>query len=410
MRMYARKGGFARGARTAGLTALALMLAAGASQAADGPGFGNLTYSASEATGTAPIRIVTNTCGDGSSRGTSHVWMHRGYLYVVTGKDSGSSGGGMEVYDFSNPKNPAIVFKKCDSATSPMREAHRYGFWRNDADGKEWLALQTTKGIMIWDVTNAQAPTIKWDITLSGIQASDYDRGTWWVEWQAPYIYVAGSANGAYILNAANVATTAPTVTKKIETPALGDFRTNVLQVVGNVMITGGADSGKGFASFDLSDPLNPVLKAKKSMTDTTYTWVLAGKTSNPSQLFAYTRFPTGNGGEEGLHVWDLTGLGQTIPTAATTTAWASDKVGYGTLQDGYVHFGLSDRYGKIDVNSHASMPLAKTGITTVSGADQDFATVIGTWPGWATTTTRRTRTAARSSRTRRRRTRRRRR
>ena len=383
--MYARRRGLAsRGARTSCLTALALMLAAGASQAADGPGFGNLTYSASEATGTAPIRIMTSTCGDGSSRNNSHVWMHRGYLYAVTGKDSGSSGGGLEVYNFSNPKSPSIVYKKCDTATSPLREAHRYGFWRNDSDNKEWLALQTTKGIMIWDVTNAQAPTIKWDITLTGIQQSDYDRGTWWVEWQAPYIYVAGSANGLYILNAANVATTAPTVTKKIETASLGDFRTNVMQVVGNVMIIGGADSGKGFASFDLSDPLNPVLRAKKSMTDTTYTWVLAGKTSNPGQLFAYTRFPTGNSGEEGFQVWDLTGLGQTIPTVATTTAWSSDKVGYGTLQDGYVHFGLSDRYNKINVNNHASITVAKTGNTTVSGADQDFATVIGnvTWVG----------------------------
>jgi hypothetical protein len=366
---------FQKSVRLLGLSAL-ILGATGGAAIADGPGLGNLAYSAGEASGQAPIAVLSSTCAGGSSRNNSHVLMHRGYLLVIAAIDSGKPGGGLEVYDFSNPRRPGTpLFRRCDSATNPLREMHSYGLWRNDADGKEYLALPSTKGIQIWNITNPVAPVLTRDLTISGITASDYADGTWWVSWQAPYIYVAGSGNGLYIVNASDPAN--PAVVKTMAPASLGDFRTNIVEVVGNVMIAGATDTAKGFATFDLSDPLNPVLKAKMGSPVETYNYKLVGRHGDPSRLYVVAR---------GLTVLDISNLGQIgtvynngsfIPTTINGKTFPT-KVGYLNYQDGFIHGGYSGSYRKIDLRNPTAPAIVKTGVSTVNGADEDFATVLG--------------------------------
>src|SRR5689334_8191651 len=82
---------------TAGMVAAGLVLAlAGTAQAADGPGVGNLSYTAEYANPQAlkPLAIIKSTCGDGSPRNMDHVFMHRGWMIGAPSKDSAKKGGG----------------------------------------------------------------------------------------------------------------------------------------------------------------------------------------------------------------------------------------------------------------------------------------------------------------------------
>jgi hypothetical protein len=132
--------------------------------------------------------------------------MHRGYLFVVAAIDSGHTGGSFEVYDISDPRNPVEKYRKCDSSTNPLREMHSYGLWRNDTDGKEYIALPSTKGIQIWNITNPLAPSLTNDMSLTSITADDYGDGAWSVQWVGKYIYVGGSGNGLYTIDATDPA------------------------------------------------------------------------------------------------------------------------------------------------------------------------------------------------------------
>src|SRR4051812_29439291 len=298
-------------ARKHGIAAVSLIaggiFASASTARADGPGIGALTYTSTEVSGTAPVKVVYPACkdyptaGSSSPRNNSYVMMHRGYLFSVVAIDSGKVGGGFEVYDFSNPRNPTVLYRKCDSSTNPLREMHAYGVWRNDVDGKEYIALPSTKGIQIWNITNPLAPTLTNDMSLTGITSSDYADGTWWTSWVGHYIYVGGSSNGMYTIDASDPANAklydpynkcwngvSGCVGAPLQSVDIGDFRTNIVQVVGNIMMVAGADTALGVALFDLSDPLQPVLRYKNPSPVSTYNYMLAGKWNDPSTLIMF--------------------------------------------------------------------------------------------------------------------------
>ena len=282
--------------QTVGLV-IAGLFAADDTARADGPGIGALSYTSAEVTGQAPIKVVYPACKDyptagaSSPRNNSYVLMHRGYLFSVVAIDSGKTGGGLEVYDFSNPRNPTVLYRKCDSSTNPLREMHSYGVWRNDVDGKEYIALPSTKGIQIWNITNPLAPTLTNDMALTGITASDYADGAWWVSWVGHYIYV-GWVGQRHVHDRRQrpgqreALRPLPLVLaqrhhlhrRPLNSVDIGDFRTNIVQVVGNVMLVGGADTAHGMAMFDLSDPLKPVFRSKMASPVETYSYMMAGQ------------------------------------------------------------------------------------------------------------------------------------
>src|SRR6202008_3238184 len=105
--------------------------------------------------------------------------------------------------------------------------------------------------------TNVSSPVLLSDMTLPGIQESDYDLGAWWAFWQAPYVYVGGSGNGLYVVNASDPRN--PTLVRTVPTSAWGSFRVGPTFAVGNLLVMSSMDRS-GYVTMDISAPENPQL------------------------------------------------------------------------------------------------------------------------------------------------------
>jgi hypothetical protein len=107
-----------------------LLLARPQQARAAGPGLTKITFSPSEVF--TPISMIQTTTAGGVARGNGLATMHKGYLAVPYGRDSGQSGGGFAFYDISNPRSPQLVSRY---DRTELREAH--GFARiNRSDGR----------------------------------------------------------------------------------------------------------------------------------------------------------------------------------------------------------------------------------------------------------------------------------
>ncbi len=104
------------------------------------------SYAASELY--QPVSVIRSADGSGRARGHSNVAMIKGYLLVPYSVDGGKLGGGLSVYDLSDPRSPTLV-KQVDEPI--LREAH--GFGLSSSYGGEHAAFQTTEGIEFWDLT-----------------------------------------------------------------------------------------------------------------------------------------------------------------------------------------------------------------------------------------------------------------
>lgn len=317
---------------------------------ADGPGLPNLSYSSSEVF--RPL-VILNSDVSGSARGHGTVQMVNGYLFVPFGRDSGASGGGFSFYDMSNPRAPVKVSQ---TNVTALREPHGFGF-SNSYPGR-YVVMQSIGGIQFWDITNALAPTLLNSMTLPGIAESDYALGSWWAFWQAPYVYVGGSGNGLYIVNASDPRN--PVHVKTIPTSVWGGFRVGPVFAVGNLLVMTSTDQA-GLATMDISDPVNPKLLASTSSTAGHYSGIVNGE-----------RIVTA-GTDNRLHVYDISN-----PTVITQVAQSADqgaKGGYVSTQRGFAHAGFSTKYAKIDLASGAT---AGTGTSNLANRDEDFGTVFG--------------------------------
>jgi hypothetical protein len=218
--------------------------------------------------------------------------------------------------------------------------------------------MQAINGVQFWDFTNPLAPVLLKYMTLPGIAESDYALGNWWVFWQAPYMYVGGSGNGLYIINAADPAN--PVHVKTIPTSTWGGFRVGPTFAVGNLLVMTSMDQS-GIATMDISDPLNPKLLASTSSTAGQYSGIVNGE-----------RLITA-GTDNRLHVYNISN-----PAVITQTAQSPDnggKGGYVSIQDGFAHAGFSVKYAKVDLSNGAIVGTATSGIAS---RDEDFGTVFG--------------------------------
>ncbi len=330
------------------LLALSALLPGGAF--ADGPGLPNLSYSSNEV-----FKSIYTFKSDvnGSARGHGTVQMVNGYLFVPFGVDSGHPGGGFSFYDMSNPRAPVKVSQ---TNVTELREPHGYGF-SNSYPGR-YIVMQAINGIEFWDITNALAPSLLKYLTLPGIIESDYDNGNWWTFWQAPYVYVGGSGNGIYVVNASDPRN--PTLVKQVSTSAWGGFRVGPVFAVGN-LLTGISTDGSGLVNLDISDPVNPKVLASTTSTGGQYSGVVSGE-----------RIVTA-GTDNKLRVYDISN-----PRAFTQVAVSGDiggKGGYVSTQRGFAHAGFSNNYAKVNLATGA---IAGTGSSNISGRDEDFGTVLG--------------------------------
>jgi YVTN family beta-propeller protein len=336
--------------RVPGLLCFFFALAAPFAAHAQGPGLPNLNYTSAELF--KPLSTIRSEAG-GAARGEGAVVMHDGYLMVIYAPDSGRAGGGFAFYDISNPRAPLQVAKRDVTA---IREPHGFGF-SNSYPG-HYAVLQSIRGIQFWDFTSVTNPVLLNDMTLPGVQESDYDQGAWWAFWQAPYVYVGGSGNGLYIVNASDPRN--PTLVRTVPTSAWGSFRVGPTYAVGNLLVLSSMDRS-GYVTMDISDPANPTLLRSVATGPAVYSTLVNGE-----RLLAA-------GGDGLLYIYDISN-----PTAITEirrSPQMGGKGGYLSVQDGFAHVGASANYAKVNLGTGA---IAGTGTSNIAGRDEDFATVLG--------------------------------
>ncbi|MBC7955027.1 MAG: Ig-like domain-containing protein [Cytophagales bacterium] len=317
---------------------------------ADGPGLPNLSYSSNEVF--KPLVILRSDV-NGSERGHGTVQMVNGYLFVPFGRDSGASGGGFSFYDMSNPRAPVKVSQ---TNVTALREPHGFGF-SNSYPGR-YAVMQSISGIQFWDFTNALAPTLLNSMTLPGIAESDYALGAWWAFWQAPYVYVGGSGNGIYVVDARDPRN--PVLVNQVSTSAWGGFRVGPVFAVGNLLVGTNTDAS-GLVTLDIGDPVNPRVLASTTATAGQYSGIVNGE-----------RIVTA-GTDNRLHVYDISN-----PLVFNQVAQSSDqggKGGYVSTQRGFAHAGFSTKYAKVNLSDGST---AGTGSSNIASRDEDFGTVFG--------------------------------
>lgn len=195
---------------------------------------------------------------DGGSLDSDHhnlVVMFDGYLMMPWAPEYG--GGGLTFFDVADPCSPQVVGS---NTTGDMRETHAVGFSKV---GQSWYAvvthideglLNTGGGIMFWDVSDPSTPLPLTRMGLPGHLYPDaYARVVQSVFWQGDYVYVGGSDNGVYIVDAADPFNPS-LVTQYSFEPTL---RVGQVQVVGNLLIVTAAE-GPRTVLLDLSIPTNP--------------------------------------------------------------------------------------------------------------------------------------------------------
>ncbi|MDF2439039.1 MAG: hypothetical protein JWN98_23, partial [Abditibacteriota bacterium] len=293
--------------------------------------------------------------------------MHDGYLVIPTsGLWNGKSyfEGGFSFYDISNPRRPLLVKR----LTHPLqRESHAIG--SHYAGGKKFVVTQAANGLLFWDWTNIKSPLLLKNLVLPGITPSDYEAGAWWLHWQAPYVYVGGSSNGLYIVDATNPAN--PVLKKQFSNAALGtNFRCGTVCTVGN-LLTILHNSGEGFATFDISNPLNPVLLFKDGSQLRQY----AGLINGNRQFIATGRSIDGSlRSRPGLGIFDLSNPAR--PSRVANLEVGADG-GYLTTQDEFVHLGSSNGYYKITTRDNLFLVDGSSAAATMDLRDTDFISVI---------------------------------
>lgn len=90
-----------------------------------------------------------------------------------------------------------------------MRESHSIGF---SSIGGRWAVTTHSElfrqgGLLFWDVSDVTAPTVLTSLKFDDhIYPDSYTKVVLSVFWQAPYVYVAGTDNGVYVVDATDPA------------------------------------------------------------------------------------------------------------------------------------------------------------------------------------------------------------
>lgn len=189
---------------------------------------------------------------DDPSKHRNLVTMYDGYLLMPWSPEFGITGG-LTFFDISDPCAPEVVGH---GTTDLMRESHSIGF---SHIGGRWAVVSHQErlvegGVLFWDISDVERPTVVGHLKVPGYLYPDaYARTVLSVFWQAPYVYVGGSDNGVYVIDATDPR--APElVNQYVFDPIL---RTGQVQAVGNLLVVTAAE-GARTALLDISDPANP--------------------------------------------------------------------------------------------------------------------------------------------------------
>ena len=339
---------------------LVLHVVANPSYATQGPGLPTKTFESSDEW--TILSVFDSPDGHGN------VAMVNGYLMVIYSGDKGKfeGNGGIEFWDISDPEEPERIYSYDNDETHGLREPHHFGFsssYELDGSQADLMVAQGIEGIQFWDFTDPADIELLSYLDLPGITEGDYT-GDWWVFWQAPYVYVAGTSAGLLIVDATDPEN--PDYIKTVSPNALAGLQPGVVFAVGNLLIlakNNEDDKSDGhFVTMDISDPENPILLDS-----------LEGQPGY-SSIFADGKiFVSGNKSPNGMHIYSVEHNGS-IEFERSGTHASLGKGGYGNYQDGYFFSGFSDKFAKIH-NSGALIGTASTGLRK---RDEDFSTVLG--------------------------------
>jgi hypothetical protein len=263
-----------------------------------------------------------------------------GYLVRPWAHERGR--GGIAVWDFDDPCDPVRVANVLDEQ---IRETHSTGL---STIGGRWIAVASLSGVQLWDARDVTAPTLVNDFALDGVDYPNaYMRTVMSVFWQAPYLYVGGSDNGIYVVDATDP--TAPELVTVYQTDPV--FRVGQVIVVGNHLYAFSSE-GSVAAVVDVRDPANPRPFPGGVYTITDGSEDRLGRPTPLPAYFGhvsggYTFHPRiGLGG--GLAIFDV--RDPTNPTFVGDFDAPDGDGGYVYLKEGLAFVGLSDFGAIVDV------------------------------------------------------------
>lgn len=314
-----------------------------------GPGLGNLQYNSSELfTAVSMIHRddqgVPETYPGRKAFGLNVGIMHKGYFLTVFAPDSGLGPGGFLLYDVSNPRAIQLVKRiyEPEGRTAEFREAHAIG--SATFGGKDYIVVPSTKGIEFWDFTDINDVKQVKKLQLPTVNGGDYTNVSWQLWWQAPYVYVASANDGIYIVDArdpanAVLANRGAGKPNPVPTGELGGFRVGPIFTMGNHMVLSSMDNTDGFASLDISDPLNPKVLDTVGANPNYYATCFDGK-----QLHASAR-----GAGAKMYSYDLSDRSRFV---AEDNRLVIDEQLYCGTQDHFVFQGAQFKVHKVDVSN----------------------------------------------------------
>lgn len=214
-----------------------------------GPGLGGPS--------SAPVgeRCAALTGGPEDIEHHNHVVFWNGYLVMPWAPEDG--GGGLTVFDVSDPCNPVKVGEAFDPR---MRESHTLPIQTVGdrvfaaVDYHELVDGEPVGGVGFWELTDPTAPRWVSQLAVPGYYYPDaYVRVTLSTFWQGDVVYASGGQNGVYLIDAADPTAPALLSTWSSEVPfVVGSFH-----VLGNVAVAASAGVARN-VFVDLSDPRDP--------------------------------------------------------------------------------------------------------------------------------------------------------
>ncbi|MFT7663611.1 MAG: YVTN family beta-propeller protein [Planctomycetota bacterium] len=329
--------------------ATCLLSQAGVRAQSFGPGLGNLTYDPSELF--QPLAVFQHPNGY-----TSSMMVHGWFMTVAAG-DNTVAEKAIEFWDLSDPRNPTLAHSQ-KAGAALLSEAHTYSSSSSASYGKDYIAFMSSGGFSMWDVSDPSNVTRDSLIQLPGT-SSAYG-AIFWLFWAPPYVYVPGADSGLYIVRVDDPAN--PQYVKTIPPSQLGGIAPNQVFICGNLMILMRSQQ-LGFATFDISDPENPIPIQ-----------VVSGA-QGYSHIFAAGKILTsgGDGGPVQMFVHDVSPTGIMTPVGSVGSGFSNGA--YGSYQDGFFHTGMSNAYAKFDI---ANLQTVGTATTNIANRDEDQCQVFG--------------------------------
>lgn len=327
----------------------------GVASAQAGPGIGNIDCGDAEFF--KPFTFLENDFGP---KGANVAVMIRGYFMTIYAPDSGLPPGEMAIYDLSDPRNPKEVDHIEGGDADAFREAHSLPI--GIIKGKHYIAIQTVKGIQMWDFTNPLDAKRVGIVDLPGVNGGDYENVAWQATWLGRYLYVSGGNQGIYIID--TIDPTQPQLIDQIPISQTGGFRVGPLYALGDLMVISNMDQGGAFAVLDISDPEDPALLSQLGYLPRMYSIAIGANDR------IYTAGRDGNF------------LTHSFAEPTKINAIKDANIGqdqlYAAVQDHYVYLGRQNNVVKVDITDEQNPMVVGEGTLGRDHPDHGQVTPLG--------------------------------